>query len=178
MFNHRIINHLNIYFLGLILIAVSLPLSKFVLSVSIFILLGNWILEGEFKKKLNILKSRRSVLIFSLIVIIHIIWLLKTGDIHSGLHDIQIKLPLLALPLIIGTSRGLEKKQVSIILLFFITAVTIASLIIAFIFFGFSGIAVDNIKEASVFISHIRFSLMVNIAIFIFALFVFDNPYY
>ena len=178
MFNHRIINHLNIYFLGLILIAVSLPLSKFVLSVSIFILLGNWILEGEFKRKLNILKSRTSVLIFSLIVIIHIVWLLKTGDIQSGLHDIQIKSPLLALPLIIGTSRGLDKKQISIILLFFIAAVTVASLIIAFIFFGFSGIEADSIKEASVFISHIRFSLMVNVAIFILAIFVFDNLYF
>ena len=178
MFNHRIINHLNIYFLGLILIAVSLPLSKFVLSVSIFILLGNWILEGEFRRKINILKNRGSVLIISSIVIIHIIWLFKTGDIQSGLHDIQMKSPLLALPLIIGTSRGLDKKQISIILSFFIAAVTVASLIIAIIFFGFSGIAVDNIKEASVFISHIRFSLMVNIAIFILALFVFDNPYY
>jgi hypothetical protein len=124
------------------------------------------------------LKSRNSVLIFSLIVIIHIVWLLKTGDIQNGLHDIQIKSPLLALPLIIGTSRGLEKKQISIILLFFIAAVTVASLIITFIFFGFPGIAVDNIKEASVFISHIRFSLMVNVAIFILALFVLDNPYY
>ena len=169
---------MNIYFLGLILIAVSLPLSKFVLSVSIFILLGNWILEGEFRRKINILKNRSSVLIISSIVIIHIIWLFKTGDIQSGLHDIQIKSPLLALPLIIGTSRGLDKKHISIILSFFIAAVTVASLIIAFIFFGFSGIAVDNIKEASVFISHIRFSLMVNIAIFILALFVFDNPYY
>jgi len=178
MFNHRIINHLNIYFLGLILIAVSLPLSKFVLSVSIFILLGNWILEGEFKRKISILKNRGSVLVISSIVIIHIIWLLKTGDIRSGLHDIQIKSPLLALPLIIGTSRGLDKKKIYIILSFFIAAVSVASLIIAFIFFGFSGIAVDNIKEASVFISHIRFSLMVNVAIFILALFIFDNPYY
>ncbi len=169
---------MNIYFLGLILLAVSLPLSKFVLSVSIFILLGNWILEGEFKRKINILKNRSSVLIISSIVIIHIIWLFKTGDIQSGLHDIQIKSPLLALPLIIGTSRGLDKKQISIILSFFIAAVTVASLILAFIFFGFSGIAVDNIKEASVFISHIRFALMVNVAIFILALFVFDNPYY
>jgi hypothetical protein len=178
MFNHRIINHLNIYYLGLILIAVSLPLSKFALSVSIFILLGNWILEGEFRRKINILKNRGSVLIISSIVFIHIIWLFNTSDIQSGLHDIQIKAPLLALPLIIGTSRGLDKKQIGIILLFFIAAVTVASLIIAFIFFGFTGVVVDNIKDASVFISHIRFSLMVNVAIFFLALFVFDNYYF
>lgn len=178
MFNHRIINHLNIYYLGLILIAVSLPLSKFALSVSIFILLGNWILEGEFSRKINILKNRGSVLIISSIVFIHIIWLFKTSDIQSGLHDIQIKSSLLALPLIIGTSRGLDKKQIGLVLLFFIAAVTVASLIIAFIFFGFTGGAVDNIKDASVFISHIRFSLMVNVAIFILALFVFDNSYF
>lgn len=177
MFNHRIINHSNIYFSGLIILAVSLPLSKFALSVSIFILLGNWILEGEFRKKINIFRYKGSILIISSIVIIHIIWLLNTSDLHTGLHDIQIKSPLLALPLIIGTSIGLNNKQIRTIFLFFIAAVTVASLIITYIFFGFAGVEVADIKEASVFVSHIRFSLMVNVAIFVLALFIFNNPY-
>lgn len=178
MFKHRIINHLNIYFLGLILLAVSLPLSKYAVSVSIFILLGNWIIEGEFRRKLYILRNRISIIIFSSVLFIHIIWLFNTIDIQSGLHDIQIKLPLIALPLIIGTSRGLTKKQTALILISFIAAVTVASLIIASVFFDFTWIKVDTIKDASVFISHIRYSLMVNLAIFIAAIFVSGNTFY
>lgn len=177
MFRHRIVNHLNIYLLGLILLAVSLPLSKFITSVSIFILLGNWILEGEFKRKLNVLCNRVSILIFSSIVIVHVLWLFNTNEIQSGLHDIQIKLPLLALPLIIGTSKELTKKQLGLVLLFFIAAVTIASLIVTFIALGITQISVENIKGASIFIFHIRFSLMVDVAIFVSGFYIIDSKY-
>ncbi|GAG87554.1 unnamed protein product, partial [marine sediment metagenome] len=63
-------------------------------------------------------------------------------------------------------------------ILSFLNEDTLETHIGATFFFGFTGVAVDNIKDASVFISHIRFSLMVNVAIFILALFVFDNSYY
>jgi hypothetical protein len=37
----------KLYFAGIILLVASLPLSKFVMSVSQFIILGSWLLSGN-----------------------------------------------------------------------------------------------------------------------------------
>jgi len=166
MFRHRIFNHDNIYFAGLILLGICLPLSKFGMSVAIFILLGNWILEGDFKRKQRILQQRNSILIFSTLILVHLIWLLNTTDFQYAFKDIRIKSPLLALPLIMGTSRSVTTGQLKTIILFFVAGVTVGSLVSSFILLGYSGEAIDDIRDISVFISHIRFSLLINIAIF------------
>ncbi len=166
MFRHRIFNHDNIYFAGLILLGICLPLSKFGMSVAIFILLGNWILEGDFKRKQRMLQQRKSILIFIILILVHIIWLLNTSDFQYALKDIRIKSPLLALPLIMGTSRSVTTGQLKTIILFFVGGVTVGTLVSSFILLGYSGEVIDNIRDISVFISHIRFSLLINIAIF------------
>lgn len=166
MFRHRIFNHDNIYFAGLILLGICLPLSKFGMSVAIFILLGNWILEGDFPRKMRILKERKSILIFAILLLVHIIWLINTTDFQYAFKDIRIKSPLLALPLIMGTSRSVTTGQLKTILLFFVGGVTVGSLVSSIMLLGHSGEVIDDIRDISVFISHIRFSLLVNIAIF------------
>jgi len=166
MFRHRIFNHNTIYFTGLILLGVCLPLSKFGMSVSIFILLGNWILEGDFKRKLKIFRDRKSLLIFSAIILIHLIWLFNTSDFQYAFKDIRIKLPLLALPLIMGTSKSVTADQLKVIILAFIGGVTAASFVSTYILISYSGEVISDIRDISVFISHIRFSLLINIAIF------------
>ncbi len=166
MFRHRIFNHDNVYFAGLILLGICLPLSKFGMSVAIFILLGNWILEGDFKRKLKILQHRKSILIFIALILVHILWLMNTSDFQYAFKDIRIKSPLLALPLIMGTSRSLTSGQLKTIILFFVGGVTAGSLVSSYVLLGYSGQVIDDIRDISIFISHIRFSLLINIAIF------------
>jgi ABC-type multidrug transport system fused ATPase/permease subunit len=156
----------NYYFL-LIFLAASLPLSVFTTSFAEILLLLNWILEGKYSEKWKILKQRKAPLIVCLIFAIHILGLIYTSDFRYALHDLKIKLPLLLLPLIIGSSQPLHENQIRKLLLLFSSAVLTSSLISASIYFGVFPYEYYDFRDISIFISHIRLSLMVNMAIFV-----------
>lgn len=158
--------HRDIYYFGLVLLVISMPLSVFGMSLSQFILAGNWILQGQFRTKWEILKQRKSILIFMALYAIHLIWLFNTSDFDYGLKDLRIKLPLLILPLIIGTSPWPGKNRMTGIVYFLAAALVVASGISMAILFGIRGKEVTDYRELSIFISHIRYSLIINVAIF------------
>ena len=158
--------HHTVYYWSLVLLAISLPLSKFIMSVAQIILLGNWILEGDFYNKFKLLIKRKSLLFVISIYVIHMIGLLYSEDYNFGLHDIRIKLPLIVLPVIIGTSHGISNLKIKVLFQFFISAVIVSSLISTYILLGFTKITLTDFRDISIFISHIRFALLVNVAIF------------
>jgi len=160
------INHTLFYYWGLVLMVVSLPFSEFLLSISFFVIVINWILEGDFKRKLQILKKRKSIYVFLIVYLIHIAALIYSVNFEFAIHDLKIKLPLLLLPIVIGTSKPLKFYKIKYILLWFIAAVFAASLVCSFIIFGVVDYPINDFREVSIFISHIRFSLMINMAIF------------
>jgi len=165
-------NYIYIFFLSLL--AVSLPLSIFLMSVAQFGLIINWVLQGLFfdeRKesiwfKFKIFLTNKTALAFTLIFLLHIIGLLYTSLTHDTLHyalkDLRIKLPLLLLPLIISTTAPVSKKELKTILLLFVCAVCIATFISTYYYLNN---VVSNIRDISRFISHIRFSLMIVMAI-------------
>jgi len=167
--------HRKIYLAGLALLGISLPVSLFMISVSELLLFANWVLEGNFKKKLQILKQRKSLLLITSIYLVHVIGLLYSNDFQYAFHDLRIKLPFLALPIIIGTSEQLSGKQIKYILLLFISTVIVSSFISTAILFNLTKIEVNDIREISPFISHIRFALLVNMAIFSLLYYIFFN---
>ena len=167
--------HRNIYLFGLLLLVFSLPLSMFGTSFSQLIILGNWILEGKFREKFKILKSNKSILFFASIFFIHALWLLPPQDYSYAYNDLKIKVPLLVLPVLIGTSNYLSAKNIKLILIVFVSGVLLGSLISLFRFLFYSSINVTNYRELSVFISHIRFSLMVAFSLFILLYYCFIN---
>lgn len=159
------LNFQLIYFLSLSLFALSLPLSPFLLSVSQFILLGNWILEGHFRDKLQIFKTRKGLWVFLLLFLLHLLGMVYTSDLLGGLHDLKIKLPLLLLPVVIGTSRPLTEKAINRLLIVFGIATFLSTLIC---FYNYTKSPMSDVREISVFISHIRLSILVCISIFSF----------
>jgi len=169
-------SHFIIYYWGLILLAVSLPLfTKLIVVSAVQIGLAvNWLLEGNFRRKFQIIKERKSILIIISIYLIHILGLIYTKDYQLGLSDVRIKLPLLVLPVVIGTSTALDFKQIKILLLFFVSSVIVSTLISSAILFGFTKISISDAREISIFISHIRFALLICVAIFSLAYFLFS----
>ncbi len=148
------------------LLAASLPLSPFLVTLSQMILAVNWLAEGNLRNKMQRVWQRKPLFIFLLLFAIHLVWLFNTTDFAYAFRDIKIKLPLLLLPLVMGTSRTLRENQLKVILLVFTGAIIISSL---FSIYHLSVIAwnpMSDVREISVFISHIRLSLLVNIAIF------------
>jgi hypothetical protein len=154
-------------YLGLLLImAVSLPISKALMSILPGLLMFNWLVEGHFQLKLQRLKERKSVLLLISIFFVYLLGLLWTSSMQWGMHDVKIQLPLLILPLVIGTSAELNYIQVKKIIYIFSAAVVVASFCSIYVLLGFSGKTVHDPREMSLFISHIRFALLINISIF------------
>ena len=171
--------HRIIYLTGLVLLGISLSVSLFAMSVSELLLSANWVVEviidaaeGNYKK-FQIFKQRKSLLLIFSIYLVHIIGLLFSDDFRYAFHDLRIKLPFLALPLIIGTSEQLTGKQIKYILLLFIGTVVVSSFISTAILLNLTKIEINDIREISPFISHIRFALLINMAIFTLVYYIF-----
>ncbi len=175
MFKSIKVNYSTIYFIALIVMLISLPLSRFGLSVAQFALLGNWLLEGDFKRKCKDIIWNKPALVLISLFILHVIGLIYTSDFEYAFKDLRIKLPILALPVILATTKPLDNKKFDILLLLYIGAVIAGT----FISFGVLLTKdISDIREISPFISHIRLSLNVCIAIFFsgyFAFFKFKN---
>ena len=186
----------SLMYYALILLVVSIPLSEFGMSVAQFLLLGLWVFEGISKKsaitasghetgllsriganlicKFRMLLNNPAAMVVISLYFLHIIGTLYSSDINYALKDLRIKLPLLALPVIIATSPPLGIKRFNKLLIFFILAVfsgTMASIIVLF-----KGQITDP-RELSIFISHIRFSLTICFSIFILFYFLTKKTY-
>ncbi len=159
-------NHRLFYNILLIITAASLALSPFMISLGIILLTINWIAEGNIKQKLSSLWKNHALLVLISIYLLHLIGLLWTSDFTYALRDLKIKLPILILPVIIGTSKPLDRHETTRLLQFFIAGIIVSSLISLSVLLGFTGQVIGDARDISVFISHIRFSLLINIAIF------------
>lgn len=157
------IDHSYIYFFGLALMVVALPLSKFLMSCAQFILVINWFIEGQYKRKINEFFHNKAALVLVSLYILHVIGLIYTSDFDYALKDLRTKLPLLALPVIISTTAPLSKKRFNLLILIYVAAVLIGTLVSSYILLTKP---IIDIRDISVFISHIRFSLNICLAVF------------
>ena len=152
--------HQQVYYYTLIAIAVSLPLSIFTTSMFQLLLLINWLVELKYIEKWRKVLSNRALQVFLLIFALHLLGLLWSEDLSYGLRLIKIKLPLLALPIIIATSVPLSMIQVRRILLFFSGAVFVSSMASMLKRAGLLSGGIEGYRDVSLFVHHIRFSLM------------------
>lgn len=148
--------------------AIGLPFSKALMSISQFVLIGNWLWEGDLKNKLKMFRHNKAALIISSLPVLYILGLIYSDDISYALNDIRIKLPLIILPLVFSSSPPIREKQFYWLMNIFSAAVVAASLACAGVYFGFTGKVITNPRDLSIFMSHIRFSLLICIAIFFF----------
>ncbi|MEO6304055.1 MAG: O-antigen ligase family protein, partial [Bacteroidia bacterium] len=132
-------------------------------SVPQFILLGNWIIEGDFKRKFKLMGSNKLFWIITSIFFLHLIGMLYTQNINDGLTDLRIKLPLLFLSGLLFSSKPIDAKEFKVLLYCFLAGSFVNTawcLIYSFILH-----TTDVARNASRFMSHIRLGLYLNVAV-------------
>jgi len=159
--------HERVYFYGLILMAISLPLSIFAVTVSQILLVVNWLVEGRYREKCLRFRHNPALWIFLTLYLLHALALFWSDDGGYSIKDMRVKLPLFLLPLVMGTSLTLVRSQVNRILLIFTMSVFVASMASVMALLGLLSVEVEGYRDLSLFMSHIRFSLMVVLAILI-----------
>jgi hypothetical protein len=156
--------HRGIYLISLCLIAIFLPSSRYMLTVSEILLAVNWVAEGGFRTRFSRLRSDRAAIAFMLIYVLSVVGLIWSEDPgYAFRHDLLHKLPTLFMPLIVATSPLPGRKMTRVILLLFISSVVVVS------FIGFFSRLMQpalSFRDASPFMPGVYFGLMVIIAAF------------
>lgn len=145
------------WFLGLAMMAASLTLSPFMMSVSQFFLLAVWLFMGDpIRDKLHRLFHNPIAWVVISVYLLHLIGLLYTSNFDYALNDLRVKLPLLVFPFLLASVQPLEQQTLDRVLLLYVMAVFIATCIS---FSRYLQHDYENLRDLSPFISHIRFCL-------------------
>jgi len=160
--------HPYLHFTGLLLMVVGLPFSLLLMSLSQFFIVGNWILETDFKTKWERFKSNKIAWMLCGIFILLLPGLLWTNNINDGLKLIRINLPFLIYPFFLSSSVPLKKSWYELLLKLSFVSVFLATLACSFIGLPqwLNG-EFSDIRQISIFISHIRFALLIDLSILI-----------
>lgn len=161
--------HRFFYITALVLIAIGVCLNKVVMSVGTIMIFSSWVLEGEYKQKWEAIKNNLPFLVGVSIFLLHILGLAWTSNFEYAFHDLRAKLPLITIPFVLGSIPKITKFEFKIVLLAFVSSVLITSILSWMIVKGIipSSRSYTNFREYSIFISHIRYSLMIVFAIFV-----------
>jgi len=174
MLNRQLIR--RFYVVTLSAIAFFLPLSVWLLTFFIIALVMVWFADGGLMRISELKKINPAVLISCGIYLVYLLWMINTSDLSFGLSELKLMLPLLVLPLVIGSSDSLNKGELKTVLSFFIAGVVLSSLV-GFISYNLGTNISDiaNPRKMSLFITHIRLALMTNLSIIISVLYFFSD---
>ncbi len=154
------------------LLAFGISTGEILMSIPSIGLAINWLVEAKFKEKWQRIKSLKyTPLAFLLVYFVHVIWLLFTNDLDSGIKDLVLKLPLLCFPLVFGSIPLLSKKEWWIIVFSFIGGIFISTLAGYYIYYFKE---FTDYREISVFVSHIRLSILIGISVVLILLALFN----
>lgn len=119
--------------------------------------------------------KNKTALALSSLFILHAIGLLYTADLSYGFEDVKKKVPLMLLPLLFSTSIALSKQLFERILAVFTLSVIVSTVICFFVLLDYGNKQILHPQQASIFISHIRFGLLISMTVFILGYFFIES---
>ena len=154
------------YLLGLLMVAVGLTLSPFLMGMSQFWLVLVWLVDaslpplkggqGGFKDKFSRFCNNKAAVLLVAFFLLHLVGLLYTADFQYAMKDLRVKLPILVMPFVLSSMPPLDRKRFDFVMLVYVLSVFVATL---FSFSTYLKHDYEDVREISHFISHIRFCL-------------------
>lgn len=156
--------HRILYLSSLFIIATSLPLSMYMMTVGIMVMLGNMILEWNWVQKWERMKQNKIILFLISFPLLFWIGFFHTDQWTLAINSYLMKLPMLIIPLGIATEAPLKRSEIKAVFYVYLGSVLFTTLYSIYFMFTHP---IQDIREISVFISHIRFSLNIVLSIVI-----------
>jgi O-antigen ligase len=138
------------------LFAFSLPLSRALVSIFTILLILLYLLEGNFKYKLSLIKSQKPLLVLALIFFLHIIYFLPSQDIKLGFSILRLDLYMLVI-YILGTT--LKKEDINKVISAFLSGMFVSEIISYGVYFGLWKFGHATHNNPSPFMHHIEYSI-------------------
>lgn len=149
---------------ALVILIIGVAVSNVLMSIGAIWIISNWLIEAKFSDYGQRLKQSPELILILLFLGYSILTIAWSDDFWYAFHDIRIKLPLLAIPLALGSGAPLDRKIFHFLLFLFIGIVAFTSAL-NFIWFNFYSLQTD-VRQMSWFISQIRFATLVDLALF------------
>lgn len=165
--------HRLIYIFALAIILCALPFSVFVVSVGLFTLTINFILEGNWRYKYNTLKNNTALWVALLIYTPVLYSFFYSANADYAVKELRLWLPFLLIPPVISLTEPLNRQEFRLLLTLFVLSVLVGTLISTHYYVISSNLQNLDVRQISKFISHIRFALMICMAIAILIHFIF-----
>ena len=162
----------SIYFGILIFSSLLLVWGNLFVTLSSYFLLSFWILEGNYKEKINRLFSSVTPIAFLMIYAVILGWSVIQIPEKDAFKEIWQNAPLLVYALVIGSREKLTQVQFRSVILVFLFSITVNTLFNFLQFHLFQNDYTD-IRSISFFMSYIRLALYTLIGITICAYYLF-----
>ena len=150
--------HRKIYVVLLCLLAAGMTTSVFATNLVWTLLFVNWVAEWNWKEKFADFRTNYLLQAFLVLVGVHLVWLIGTSNMDYALFDLQKKLPLIVIPLVVLTSRPLEYVERLNVAIAYVAAVWVVSVIGFVRYLTMPDLPYRDIVP---YISHIRYGLNV-----------------
>ena len=150
------LNYEKIYFWVIALFVLTLPLSRAAVSFFSILLPLIWIIEGDFKRKFEIIKDTPTLKVFLLFIIFSLLSLIWTENISDAKRSIRLFSYFFAMYVIATSFKAYYTRK---IIDFFLIGMFISEIIAYGIFFGFWSIKGVFPNNPSPFMHHIDYSI-------------------
>ncbi len=142
-----------IHLYAYLFLVVLIPFKAF-LSVAIILLAASVFFSQSIQESFKNLKRRKGVLFFTCSYFVYLLGLLYTSNSSFGMREIEYKLALLLMPIIVGATPSISQKRLNYLLLGFIVSNFFAALACLFINLMENQFShVPTYTELSVFVS-------------------------
>lgn len=159
-------NYDKLYIFLILILFAGIFFSYILISISQFLLLGIWLLEGDLKNRLKRLWQDKPAIIFLSLFWIFVISGIWSQDKISYLNDLKLKLPLFSIPfLLLSKKKPFSEKQIKFLLASFV-AVNIAKSLQSWTVFIIKGKDI-NLDDFCQGLSHIRYAIYTLFSIFV-----------
>jgi len=159
LFGFRV--HPYLHLVGFFLLCFGVPLNKVLMSIGTIWCIANLLLEADFQSYVKNIRKNKILLVFLAFCSFHFITLIWTTDFSYALHDIKAKLPLFVIPLVY-VAKPIPKKVLHQGFGFFCLSLLLTSSINYITCLSdFEEGVIKDVREMSLFGSHIRYSLFI-----------------
>ena len=156
--------HRRIYLVLIALLGASMVTSTWASNL-VWVLLGvNWLLEGRWREKWQMARESRLLQAFVAFYLLMLVGMLWTEHLANGFAMLQVRLPLLVVPLVVLTTRPVTGRVRRGILALYVTAVLVVTVIALVRLYTIPDLPY---RDAVPYISHIRFALNCCMVIYI-----------
>jgi hypothetical protein len=159
--------HHHVHLATVALALIALPWSEFLLSLALILMLANWIWEGialhDLRGRSERAVSRPGSAVFLSFFALYLLGLAWTTDLKWGLDLCRILLPVPVFGLVLASLPRLQPTEWRKLLLLGAWSTTAST--VACFALRHEVLALGNYRDLSPFISHIRLSLMLCLAV-------------